>query len=161
MHLLSAILGPDTGKLVWWQITIRGVVVFVFCVMLIRVLCRRAFGMHSYLDVALSVLIGSILSRTVTGNAPLGSTLAGTVAIACCYWILVHLAQRYHAVGWLMKGEPWTLVRDGKIDAHAMRAVGVSVADLEEATRQAHLTDLHQVRTAILERSGRISVLAE
>ena len=71
MDLLASLIGPDDAPLPWWQMTIRGVAVFLFCTLLLRVLCRRAFGMHSYLDIALAVLIGSILSRAVVGNAPL------------------------------------------------------------------------------------------
>jgi uncharacterized membrane protein YcaP (DUF421 family) len=161
MGPFTPLLGIDHGNLQWWQITIRGVLVFLFCAILIRVLCRRAFGMQSYLDIALAVLIGSILSRTVTGEAPFFGTLAASVGIAACYWLLVHLTQRFHSIGWLVKGASSVLVRDGQIDQHAMRSAGISRADLEEAVRQSHLPDLSRARTAILERSGRISVLSE
>jgi uncharacterized membrane protein YcaP (DUF421 family) len=159
METLSTMIGPDEASLHWWQIAVRGIVVFLFCAILIRVLCRRAFGMQSYLDIALAVLIGSILGRTVTGNAPFVGTLLASVAIAVCYWALIHLAQRFHVVGWLVKGAPFVLVRDGWLDQRAMRAVGISRAHLDEAVRQAHVADLSRVKTAILERSGRISVL--
>lgn len=161
MGPFTQLIGVDQASLLWWQITIRGVLVFLFCVILIRVLCRRAFGMQSYLDIALAVMIGSVLSRTVTGNSPFFGTLGAAVAIAACYWLLIHLAQRYHSIGWLVKGAPSVLVRNGEMDRRAMRSAGISRADLEEASRQANLPDVSRVRTAILERSGRISVLAE
>jgi uncharacterized membrane protein YcaP (DUF421 family) len=159
MHVLSSLFGPDQGSLYWWQITMRGVVVFLICTALIRLMCRRAFGMRSYLDIALAVLIGAILSRAVTGTAPFIGTTIASAAIAVCYWALVHLAQRFHFVGWLLKGSAWVLVRDGRLDERAMRAVGISRMDLQEATRQAQVMHISQVRRAVLERSGRISVL--
>jgi uncharacterized membrane protein YcaP (DUF421 family) len=159
LDLLVSVFGPDQGNLHWWQITARGVAVFLICIMLIRIMCRRAFGMQSYLDIALAVLIGSILSRAVTGTAPFIGTTLATTAMAACYWALAHLAQRFHVVGWLVKGSARVLVRDGEPDEQAMRRVGISHTDLKEAVRQADLLHVDQVRLAVLERSGRISVL--
>ncbi len=159
LDLLVGVFGPDQGSLHWWQITARGIAVFLICVMLIRIMCRRAFGMQSYLDIALAVLIGSILSRAVTGTAPFIGTTIATTAMAACYWALVHLAQRFHVVGWLVKGSSWVLVRDGEPDERAMRRVGISHTDLKEAVHQASLLNVSQVKLAILERNGRISVL--
>jgi uncharacterized membrane protein YcaP (DUF421 family) len=95
----------------------------------------------------------------VTGTAPFIGTTIASAAIAMCYWVLVHLAQRFHFVGWLLKGSAWVLVRDGRLDERAMRAVGISRSDLQEATRQARVMHISQVKRAVLERSGRISVL--
>jgi uncharacterized membrane protein YcaP (DUF421 family) len=159
MDVLAGVFGPDQGALHWWQITTRGIVVFLFCTLLLRILCRRAFGMQSYIDIALAVLIGSIQSRAVTGSASFVGTIVASTAIAICYWALIHLAQRYHMVGWVVKGSAWELIRDGRMNERSMRAVGISKADLDEAARQANLADISQVHTAILERSGRISVL--
>lgn len=159
LDLLVSVFGPDQGSLYWWQITARGVAVFLICITLIRLMCRRAFGMQSYLDIALAVLIGSILSRAVTGTAPFIGTTIATAVMAACYWALVHLAQRFHTVGWLVKGSSWVLVRDGNPDERAMRRVGISHTDLKEAVHQASLLHVSQVKLAILERNGRISVL--
>jgi hypothetical protein len=81
----------------------RAVAVFLICTMLIRIMCRRAFGMQSYLDISLAVLIGAILSRAVTGTAPFVGTTIAAAAIALCYWALAHLSKRFHAVGCLVK----------------------------------------------------------
>jgi uncharacterized membrane protein YcaP (DUF421 family) len=159
MDVLHSVFGPDQGSLFWWQITVRGVTVFLVCTILIRMMCRRAFGMQSYLDISLAVLIGAILSRAVTGTAPFVGTTIASVAIAVSYWALVHLSQRFHWVGWLVKGSSWVLVRDGQLDERAMRRVGISRSDLHEAARRAQVMHFSQVKRAVLERSGRISVL--
>jgi uncharacterized membrane protein YcaP (DUF421 family) len=159
MDVLHSVFGPDQGSLFWWQITVRGVTVFLVCTILIRMMCRRAFGMQSYLDISLAVLIGATLSRAVTGTAPFVGTTIASMAIAVSYWALVHLSQRFHWVGWLVKGSSWVLVRDGQLDERAMRRVGISRSDLHEAARQAQVMHFSQVKRAVLERSGRISVL--
>jgi uncharacterized membrane protein YcaP (DUF421 family) len=155
---VHSIIGPDYGMLLWWQSVTRGVIIFLYCIILIRA-CSRAFGMHSHLDIALGVLIGGVLSRAATGDVPFFGTLAAVATIVGCYRILIYLTQRFHAVGWLVKGEPIVLVENGMINERMMRSTGVSRADLDEALRQAKVEDVHQVRKGILERSGRISIV--
>jgi uncharacterized membrane protein YcaP (DUF421 family) len=59
-----------------------------------------------------------------------------------------------------VKGRPTILVRNGRVDREAMRRTGVSEHDLEQAIRlQARRTDPSQIRLAILERDGAISVI--
>jgi uncharacterized membrane protein YcaP (DUF421 family) len=53
----------------------------------------------------------------------------------------------------------WVLVRDGQLDERTMRRAGISRTDLHEAARQAQVMHFSQVKRAVLERCGRISVL--
>jgi uncharacterized membrane protein YcaP (DUF421 family) len=138
--------------------SIRGVLVFLYGLVLVRVAGRRVFGKLTAFDIQLAVLVGSNLSRTLTASAPFVPTLAATAAIALAHWSVTFLAFHSKLVGKLVKGEVVPLVRDGEVDWRAMRRHGLSEGDLEEAAREAGVFDLDQVWTAVLERSGRISV---
>ncbi|WP_372624630.1 DUF421 domain-containing protein [Falsiroseomonas sp.] len=155
---VHALIGREDGAIAWWQMIVRGLLVFAFGLALIRTAGRRAFGRQTPLDVVLAVLIGSNLSRALTGNAPFLATLVATAALVALYWLAVHAAARWHFFGWLVKGDVVQLARSGKVDRRAMRRTGVSDGDLEEAMRRAGLGTLDQVETAVLERSGKISV---
>ena len=49
----------------------RAVIVFLWAMVLYRVIPRRALGGNAAVDIVLLVLIGSSLSRALTGTAPL------------------------------------------------------------------------------------------
>ncbi|HEV7265178.1 MAG TPA: YetF domain-containing protein [Falsiroseomonas sp.] len=118
-----------------------------------------AFGRQTPLDVVLAVLIGSNLNRTLTGNAPLIPTLAATAGLVVLYWLSVQAAARWHLFGWLVKDDAVYLIRHGEADRRAMRRAGISDGDLDEAMRRAGLARVEEVETAVLERSGKISVI--
>lgn len=153
------ILGCHTDAISWWQMTARGAVVFVFGLVFIRLLGRRAFGKQSALDIVLAFIVGSNLSRAMTGSAPLMETLAATSVLVALYWVTNRAAARWHRFGLLVKGRPVIIVHDGRADEAGMRKVGVSDGDLEEATRQNGVPDPAMVQTAVLERSGNISII--
>jgi len=114
--------------------------------------------MYSYLDIAFAVLIGSILSRR--SSAACHSSAPWLRRGHRHLLLAVGRSGAAAPLGWLAgQGCAAVLVREGRIDERAMRKVGISWAELEEATRQAYVTDLSQVKTAILERSGHISLL--
>ncbi len=160
MSGFAAIIGHGSPmQIAWWQMCVRALIIFVFGIALLRLAGRRAFGRQSAIDILLTVLIGSNLSRAATGGSPFLATLAGSAALMLLYWFSIQLTQRYHWLGVVMKGAHTVLVRDGHADPAAMRRVGVSDLDLSEAIRSQNVAALRDVKLAALERSGHISVI--
>jgi uncharacterized membrane protein YcaP (DUF421 family) len=157
---LHAVIGQDSSGILWWQMSIRAVVIFLYGLVLIRLFGRRAFGKQSPVDIVIAIVIGSNLSRALTGNARFLPTLAATAIIVVLYWLIEHLAVRVHGVAILVKGRPIRLIRAGQIDEAALRRVGISRSDIEEASRQSGLVNLDSVQDAVFERSGKISTLS-
>lgn len=158
MHLQHWV-GSEEAPLLWWQMSIRGVIVFFFGLALIRLLGRRAFGELTPVDIVIAILIGSNLSRTITGNAPLLPTLAATALVMLLYWLLIHAAVRSRWISRWFKGRPVHLSRDGQLDPRMMRRTGVGHGDIEESARRSGLDDAGKIQQAVLERSGKISVV--
>jgi len=53
-------------------------VIFAFGLALVRLAGRRVFVRWAALDIVVAVVVGSNLSRALTGTAPLGGTLAAS-----------------------------------------------------------------------------------
>lgn len=154
---LHELIGHDQRDILWWQMSIRAVFIFLFGLILIRLFGRRVFGRQNALDIVIAIVIGSNLSRTLTGNAKFLPTLAATTAIVLLFWLSDHLAARWPLFSRLTKGEPLKLTRNGKLDRKRMLRHGVSVGDVEEAARASGMTGAEQVEVAVLERNGKIS----
>lgn len=77
-------IGESKDQILWWQESIRAAIIFLYGLVLIRFLGRRAFGKQLSLDILLAIVIGSNLSRAMTGDAPFFQTIIATAAILCC-----------------------------------------------------------------------------
>lgn len=154
------IIGPNSTDITWWQMAVRAVVIFLFTIVLIRSGKKRAFGKNTSLDIVLGVILGSILSRAITGSAPLFPTMGAAFVLVGLHWILAKIAFHSDAFGTAVKGDATCLVRDGEIQWEVMRASHITINDLEEAIRQSgERPDTGGIQAAYLERSGDISVI--
>jgi uncharacterized membrane protein YcaP (DUF421 family) len=157
---LDAVFGT-TPHITWAQECARAVVIFAYGLAIVRLVGRRVFGKWAALDIIVSVVVGSNLSRALTGSAELWGTLAATTLLMALHWILSHLAARFPTLSRVFEGRPVHLGEDGRVDGRALRRHAVSEADLGEALRGSGLEDPSDARRVVLEPSGKISVLKD
>ena len=161
METLHAFIGTEGQDIGWLQMSLRATLIFVLGVLIVRFAATRAFGKWSALDIILAVIVGSNLSRALTGSAPFLPTLIATVLLVVLHGLLAMAAARWSWLSTLTKGASIPLVRDGQLDEAAMRRAGIGQGDLRMALRAACHNDLERVRSASLERNGDISVIGE
>ena len=111
------------------------------------------------LDVLLGFVLGSLLSRGITGNAALSATFAASAALVVTHWLLTRLACRRHWFGNLVKGHASMIVKDGHPLSDCMLRHHISKHDLEEYARMKGIDDISQIRLAYKERNGEVSVI--
>ncbi|MDF3063943.1 MAG: hypothetical protein K0S06_4052 [Microvirga sp.] len=152
-------LGLDSKEIGLAQMAIRAAVVYVVTVAFVRLAKKRFMSRASAFDVILGIMLGSIVSRAITGNAPFGPALAASAALIAMHWLFSFVAYYWHGFGIAVKGQPRVLIRDGAPDRNAMRRAHITEHDLHEDLRTEGLDSPVKVREARLERSGKLSVV--
>lgn len=159
MDTFRALIGPDTGAATPAQLCARAVILFAFGVLCVRIAGRRTFSQIAPLDIVVALIIGSNLSRAMTGKAPFFGGLAATLTVVVLHRLLAMASLRWTSLSHWIKGAPAVLVRDGVVDSGALRRHGISEADLAEGLRMEQVAHPSQVRLATLENGGKISVI--
>ncbi len=155
---MDAIFGSGSD-LTWYQECARAALIFVYGLVLIRISGRRIFGKWSALDIVVSIIIGSNLSRALTRAAPLWNTLAATTLLVGLHWVLASLVAASPGFSRIIEGGPVELARHGAPKPSVRARYAVSEADLDEALRQAGVDDIAAARIVTLEPSGKITVV--
>lgn len=152
--------GREGGDLTALQIFLRTILIYSFTLAIVRLGSKRFLSQATAFDTVIGIMLGSVMSRAIDGSAPLSLTmLAGTVLVGM-HWSMAALALRFGWFGTLVKGNPILLIKDGQIQREGMRSARLSEHDLEQALRmQNDHTDPAKIKTAYLERSGKISVI--
>ena len=153
-------LSVEPKNLTFVQISLRGIIVFLATLAMVRLGHKRSLSHKTPFDAVLLVILASVLSRAINGSAAFFATIGGGVVLVLLHRLFAHLAYYSHGFGILVKSKPDIIVRDGECDFRMMRRNHISTHDLEEDMRlDAHLDDLSKVRLARIERSGDISFI--
>lgn len=162
MAFLTSLLGIGVGgdALTAVQMSARAVAVFSAAIVMIRIGHKRFMGRNTSLDVLLGIIVGSVLSRAITGNAPFVPTLAAGFSLVLFHWLLSALSFRFPRLGTAVSGKERCLIENGEIRRKALHRSHITNDDLLEALRSRGLPpDIGCIRTACLERNGSISII--
>ncbi|WP_242108746.1 DUF421 domain-containing protein [Luteimonas aquatica] len=144
----------------WWHFVLRALAIYLVVMVLIRISGKRAVGQFTPFDLVLLILIGNAVQNGLNGG---DNSLTGAVLLAGCLialnYLVAWLTARSPAARRLIEGEPVVLARDGQVFREVLRRELVSKADFHEAMREAGCPDASQIRLALLETNGHISIM--
>jgi uncharacterized membrane protein YcaP (DUF421 family) len=153
-------IGNEPKDLTFLQVSVRGIIVFVATLIMVRLGSKRSLAEKTAFDAVLVVIIGSMLARAINGSEAFFPTLGTGFVLVLLHRIFGVAAYYSHAFGILVKGKPVTLVENGSLQRKNMLLEQISKHDLEEDMRlEARTEDLSKIQVARLERSGDISFI--
>jgi uncharacterized membrane protein YcaP (DUF421 family) len=142
------------------DIVLRSAVIFVFMMIVVRLLGRRELSKMEPFDLLILVVIADFVQQGVTQQdySVTGAVLAvGTfgLLIVATSW----LSWRFPRTRPLLDGNPVVLVEDGKPIMDNLRRERISVEELAAQARLQQIASMNTVRWAILETNGDISFI--
>src|SRR2546430_14700966 len=153
-------LGAQPRDLTFLQISLRGIIVFLATLAMIRIGHKRSLARKTAFDAVLIVILASVLSRAVNGSAAFFATLGGSFVIVMLHRLLAWCAFHSHRFGILIKGRPEVIIEDGDFVLSTMHRNHISTHDVEEDMRLSLRTDdVSKVKKGRVERSGDISFI--
>lgn len=158
-YLLFVLTGPG-NELDILQISLRSILIFIYALLLIRIGKKRFLGRSTAFDIVLSVILGSVLSRSINGSAQFLETLAAATTIVLLHWVMSFVLVHSKKFANLIEGIPTQLISGGKIDYDVLKNSHLRESDLLESARiQGNVSDLDKIKESYLETSGQISVV--
>lgn len=160
-EVLEAVFGGDAPQHppALYQVAARAAVVFLIGLAIVRIGKSRLLSRLTGIDVLLGFILGSLLSRGITGNASISSTAVASATIVLLHSALTKATFHWHGLGTLIKGHAKLVVEDGRPLADALRSSNISEHDLMEELRLHGVADVSEVKQAYKERNGEISVI--
>jgi uncharacterized membrane protein YcaP (DUF421 family) len=153
-------LGMEPKDLSLVQVSLRGVVIFLLTLIMVRLSSRRSLAEKTAFDAILLVILASVLSRAINGSAGFFTSIGCSFVLVFFHRFFSWLGCRSHAFGKLIKGSPAIIIENGRLQRDVMRRNLISDHDLEEDLRlDAQTEDVAKIKIARLERSGDVSFI--
>jgi uncharacterized membrane protein YcaP (DUF421 family) len=144
----------------WWEFILRGIIIYFFLLILLRVTGKRQVGQLAPFDLVLLLILSNAVQNAM--NAGDNSVLAGLI-LAATLILLNHavglIAYRSRKMETLIEGRPEVLIHDGRLFSKVMEQQKITDMELKTALRDAGCEDVKDVHLAILESNGHVSVL--
>lgn len=144
----------------WWEFVLRGVLVYVFLLVFLRITGKRQTGQYAPFDLVLLLILSNAVQNSMNAgdNSLIGGLISATTLMGC-HVVLAHITYRFAWLERLIDGTPRVLVDDGKVHTELMHKELLSTEDLEAALRASGCLHLHEVERATIETNGQITVV--
>ena len=150
---------PDIGSSLP-EVVLRTAVVYLFLVFVLRLSGKREVGQMSILELIVILIISDAVQNSMVGeNSTLWGGLIAVLTLLAMDFGLKALSSRSRRVHHVVEGEPRLLIRDGRLLDKALREEGVEVEQVRAAVRSQGIARVEDVRLAVLETDGSISVI--
>lgn len=139
----------------------RAVAVYLFLLLLFRLSGQRSLAQVTTFDLVLLLIISEASQQALVGNDNSMTHAALVVTTLVGINVLLSLIKQHSkSAERILEDTPLVLVKEGKLLKERMDKVRVDEDDILEAARSSQgLRQLDEVRYAVLERSGEITII--
>lgn len=141
---------------------LRVSVIYVFILIALRILGKREFGQLSPLELVSLLMIPELVSQAlVDDDFSVTNALVGVTTLLSLVFVTSLLMQRFRKAEDIITGTPTVLVSRGRMIEEAMNKMRVTPGEIFAEMRKSGIESLAQVRWAVLEADGKISIVPE
>ena len=144
------------------DLVIRTTVVFFFIFFMTRIVGRRELASLEPFDLILLVVIGDLVQQGVTQSD--NSVTGAFIVVSTLALLTVGISYLHFRVPPLRRvteGRPIVLMENGRPIERNLRRERVTIEELAESARLNSVQNLEDVRLAVLETNGNISIISQ
>jgi uncharacterized membrane protein YcaP (DUF421 family) len=144
----------------WWELVLRAVVVYGFLLGLLRITGKRQVGQLAPFDLVLLLVLSNAVQNSINaGDNSLVGGLVSAGALVGLNFLMGAATFRSKKLEALIEGRPQVLIHNGRLYAEVMAKAQLTHHELNEALRKEGCSSVEDVRSAILENDGSITVM--
>ena len=144
----------------WYEPILRGSIIYLFIFFVVRLLGKKKLSELAPSDLVLLILISISVQNGLNGDDH--SITAGLMTVTVfgiLSLIIKELTYRFRWFEKIIEGQPEVIILNGKIHKKVLQKEKITDAELFEALREHEIMRPEDVKCAILEADGQISVI--
>lgn len=159
---MHRILMGDQDATFALEILFRTTIVYFYTLMLMRWLGGRTVAQLSIVEFLLVIAIGSAVGDSLFyDDVPMLPAMFAILLVSVYNKLVDRAILASPWLSRIFEGRPRIVITDGRIHQDRLRRQGIGLDELYSKLRQGGIDDLAQVKFAILESDGRLSVLRQ
>lgn len=144
----------------WWTIVLRTIFIYYFVLFIMRLMGKREIGKLSVFDLVVSIMIAELAVVSIEDtNVSLIKGLIPIVTLMLTQVAMSFLLLKSSSMRYFFEGKPSVIIKNGQILEKEMAKHRYNLADLLLQLREKDVEKIADVEFAILETSGKLSVI--
>lgn len=143
----------------WWELVARGIIIYFFLLVLLRVTGKRQVGQLSPFDLVLLLVLSNAVQNAMNAgdNSVTGGLIVAATLVGLNYFVglATYKSKKLES---LVEGRPEILIHNGKLYADVMEREQLTHHELNAALRAAGCACVEEVHLAMIENNGEITV---
>ncbi|WP_020168469.1 MULTISPECIES: DUF421 domain-containing protein [Methylotenera] len=143
----------------WWELVVRGLVIYLFLIILLRVTGKRQIGQLSPFDLVLLLILSNAVQNSMNAgdNSLIGGMISATTLVIVNYLVglITFKSKKLEAI---IEGRPQVIIHQGKLFDDVMNDAKLTRQELDSTLRQSGYFAIKDVKLAILENNGTVTV---
>ena len=139
---------------------IRVSILYFFIIVCMRLMGKRQLGELQPTELVITILLSEIASIPIEDNGvPLVNSIFAVLLLVSLEIINSAVCLKSAKIRSLVEGNPMIVIRHGKVDQKKLKQLRFSSEDLIEQLRQKDVFDINDVKFAVIETNGQLSVM--
>jgi uncharacterized membrane protein YcaP (DUF421 family) len=138
---------------------LRAVAVYFVMLLVIRVSGKRAIGNFTAFDLLVALMLGEVVDEIIYGDVTMAQGLVAIGVVTALQYMNSWLSYYDHGMDRILEGKPTIVVRDGALARSGMRAERMNEKDVMAELRLRGIDDVREVKLAVVEVGGDLSVI--
>lgn len=148
-----------------WDSLLRTLIItilsYIALVAMLRISGKRTLTQMNAFDFIITIALGSAFATvTLNKDVVLADGILVLSLLVLLQYVITWLSVRYQGVNKLITNKPALLVYNGKLYNEVLKKERITHDELQEALRRQGIDDIRQVRAAVLETAGNITVIS-
>lgn len=147
-------------SLPWWEFVVRGLAIYLLLIIGLRFSGKTRIGQFSTVDFVLLILISNAVQNAMNGgdNSLLGGIILA-ITLMSFNLFTDYLGARNPRFFRLYEGAPEILIYNGKLNERVLKKENIAPDELKAILRQNEVTRIEDVKLAVVEVTGDVSVI--
>lgn len=133
-------------------------IIYFALIAILRILGKREVGELSIFDLVVLLIIADIASLGLDNDSFFIPSLVCLIILVVLQKVLAYILLHHAGLRTYIDGNPVILVQDGKLLVGNMKKEKYTIDDLVSQMRLEHIMDIQEIRLAVLETNGTLSI---
>ena len=145
----------------YMNLILRTVILYFYIVLCYRIMGKKEVGKLSIIDLIVSILIAEIAAMSIEKENSLFMSIIPILVLVLIQVSLSYISMKNSNIRKFIDGTPKVIINKGKVNFKQMQSLRYTLDDLVSQLREQGVKNIEEVKYAILENNGKLSVFTD